>query len=230
MTITLYELAGEDRSIRFSPHCWKSRLALAHKKLPYQTESVRFTEKSKIAFSGQKLLPVLTDDDTVVHDSWDIAMYLDKHYPNTPSLLGDDLNRAEVQAFCWWVDNELAQYVRPVVIMPIYKLIGEADKTYFRSSREQKLGMTLEAVDAMAEDKLKQLDAELQPVRETLSEKNFLGGAQPNYEDICLMGLFLWIATTSDVKFLDDNDVVYLWYKDMLKYYADAMPDSLLTF
>ena len=45
MTITLYELAGADRSLRFSPHCWKSKLALVHKRLSYKTEPVWFTEK-----------------------------------------------------------------------------------------------------------------------------------------------------------------------------------------
>ena len=31
--LSLYELAGADRELRFSPHCWKTRMALAHKGL-----------------------------------------------------------------------------------------------------------------------------------------------------------------------------------------------------
>src|SRR3546814_19583617 len=55
MTRTLYELVGaEDR--RFSPYCWRIRMALAHKGLHAELEPCRFTEKHKLAFSGQKLV------------------------------------------------------------------------------------------------------------------------------------------------------------------------------
>ncbi len=76
MTITLYDLAAADRSLRFSPHCWKTRLALHHKQLAFDTEPVCFTEKDKVAFSGQPLVPVVKDGDNTVNDSWAIAVYL----------------------------------------------------------------------------------------------------------------------------------------------------------
>ncbi|MGL4964315.1 MAG: hypothetical protein ACRC67_24000 [Inquilinus sp.] len=48
--LTLYELAGADAALRFSPHCWKTRMALAHKGLEADRLPWRFTEKDAIAF------------------------------------------------------------------------------------------------------------------------------------------------------------------------------------
>ena len=45
----LFELCGADDDLRFSPYCWRTRLALAHKGLPVETIAWRFTEKDAIA-------------------------------------------------------------------------------------------------------------------------------------------------------------------------------------
>ncbi|MFZ5511229.1 MAG: glutathione S-transferase N-terminal domain-containing protein, partial [Pseudomonadota bacterium] len=68
MSMTLYDLAGADESVRFSPYCWRVKLALRHKGLEVQTIPWCFTDKGRIAFSGQGLVPVLTDGDKTVVD------------------------------------------------------------------------------------------------------------------------------------------------------------------
>ena len=77
MVLMLYELAGLDDR-RFSPYCWRTRMALAHKRLDYETVPVRFTDKPMIAFSGQERVPVIRDGETVVSDSWAIAQHLER--------------------------------------------------------------------------------------------------------------------------------------------------------
>ncbi|WP_375505338.1 glutathione S-transferase N-terminal domain-containing protein [uncultured Nostoc sp.] len=57
--IRLYDLAGAEDDRRFSPNCWRVRLALLHKGLPFETVPWRFTEKETIAFSGQGKVPVI---------------------------------------------------------------------------------------------------------------------------------------------------------------------------
>ena len=52
MTITLYDLAGAEADRRFSPFCWRIRMALAHKELPVETVAWRFTEKEALAPTG----------------------------------------------------------------------------------------------------------------------------------------------------------------------------------
>lgn len=42
---------------------------------------------------------MLVDDDTVVHDSWSIAEYLDKTYGDKPSLFGEAKGRKKTGMF-----------------------------------------------------------------------------------------------------------------------------------
>ena len=65
MGMQLYDLAGAESERRFSPYCWRIKLALMHKGLPFDTIPWRFTEKNAIAFSGQGCVPVLIDGDQV---------------------------------------------------------------------------------------------------------------------------------------------------------------------
>ncbi len=94
MTRQLYELLGTDDR-RFSPYCWRARYALAHKGLQVDYVPVRFTEKDKIAFSGQTRMPILVDNETTIPDSWAIACYLEDRYPDAQPLFGSNAGRGE---------------------------------------------------------------------------------------------------------------------------------------
>ena len=50
MTRQLYELCGIDAARVFSPYCWRSRMALAHKRLSFESVPWRFTEGERLAF------------------------------------------------------------------------------------------------------------------------------------------------------------------------------------
>jgi glutathione S-transferase len=84
MARQLYDLAGAEPERRFSPYCWRIKLALVHKGLTFDTIPWRFTDKDVIAFSGQGFVPVLVDGDRVVSDSWKIAAYLEDTYVDSP--------------------------------------------------------------------------------------------------------------------------------------------------
>jgi hypothetical protein len=64
----LFDLAGAESARRFSPYCWRIKLALAHKGLTAETIPWRFTDKDAIAMSGQGRVPVLLDGDKVVSE------------------------------------------------------------------------------------------------------------------------------------------------------------------
>ena len=86
MEIKVYDLCGADDR-RFSPFCWRIRMALAHKGLDAEFEATHFTEKDKIAFADSKTVPVMVDGETAMNESWDIANYLENTYPeNLPYL------------------------------------------------------------------------------------------------------------------------------------------------
>src|ERR1700684_1551851 len=107
MSIVLYDLAGADPDLRFSPYCWRTRFALAHKGLPVETVPWRFTDRDAIAFSGQGKVPVIQDGGAVVVDSWQIAEYLEDQVP-TPTLFGDATGRAHALFLNAWADSVLA--------------------------------------------------------------------------------------------------------------------------
>ncbi len=94
MAIILYDLAGAEEDRRFSPFCWRIRMALAHKGLEVETIPWRFTEKDKLPQPNAGRVPVIVDDGRVIHDSSAIAGYLELHYPDRSSLFGGETGRA----------------------------------------------------------------------------------------------------------------------------------------
>src|SRR6267154_908744 len=86
MAITLYDLAGAEAERRFSPFCWRTKMALAHKGLEVETVPWRFTEKDRLPQPNGGRVPVIVDGGRVVHDSSTISEYLENRYPDRPSL------------------------------------------------------------------------------------------------------------------------------------------------
>ena len=71
MSLKLFELVGTDASRPFSPFCWRTRMALAHKGLSAETIPWCFTDKQAIAPHGSEKVPVLLDSDTAIVDFLD---------------------------------------------------------------------------------------------------------------------------------------------------------------
>jgi len=223
MTITLYELSGQDRDVRFSPHCWKSRLALVHKQLIYDSEGVCFTEKEKIAFSNQKLLPVITDGGKTVTDSWDIALYLEDKYPDSPSLFGDESTKQDIESIHQWANTALARHVPSIILVDIFNLIREEDREYFRETREARVGKTLEACCSDPQASIDAFCEELSTLGERLANQDYLSGAEPIYADIAVLSTILWIEVSLGRKIIAENHVIYPWYQKMCVAYQAGL-------
>src|ERR1035438_8464815 len=164
MTIIMHDLAGADPELRFSPYCWRSRFALAHKGLPVETIPWRFTEREAIAFSGQARVPVIRDGDRVVFDSWSIAEYLEEICP-TPALFGGPIGRAHALFINGWADAVLVGGIARFIVRDLLNVIDPKDIDYFRSSREGRFGMTLEQVQAGRDDRLAAFRETLLPIQ-----------------------------------------------------------------
>jgi glutathione S-transferase len=216
MARVLYDLAAADPERRFSPYCWRTKLALAHKGLAVETIPWRFTEKDVIAFSGQGRVPVLVDGERTVFDSWTIANYLEDAYPDAPSLFGGAGGRAVSRLVNNWADTALTGAVARVVLVDIFERIHEKDRAYFRESREQRFGKTLEQVVADREGNLKALRAALGPVRLTLNAQPYLGGESPLYADYIVFGHLQWARCISPVPLLADDDPIRDWRERIL--------------
>ena len=214
--LRLYDLAGAEDDRRFSPYCWRIRMALAHKGLAVETIPWRFTEKDRIAATGQGRVPVLVDDERWLWDSWTIANDLENRYPDRPSLFGGGAGRALARFHANWTDTVLHGALIRLVVLDIFNHCHDKDRAYFRASREERFGATLEAVAAEREARLPALRDTLTPLRLTLRDQNFLGGDRPLYADYIVFGAFQWARAISAFKLIAADDPVYLWRARML--------------
>jgi glutathione S-transferase len=215
MTVHLYDLAAADPGRRFSPYCWRTRLALAHKAIAVETIPWRFTEKAAIAPSGQGLVPVLVDGDRWVWDSWTIANYLEDTCPDRPSLFGGAAARSLSRYYSTFADGLVAA-VFPFIALDILDRIANEDRDYFRASRENRVGMTLEAFAAGREVKLPAFRANLTPLRRTLTAQPFFGGDEPLYADYAVFNPFQWARCISPFELLEQDDPIRLWRDRLL--------------
>ncbi|HYK81037.1 MAG TPA: glutathione S-transferase family protein [Micropepsaceae bacterium] len=226
--ITLYELVGaEGRS--FSPNVWRTRMALAHKNLPYETVPLRFSDIATILDGKQKTVPVISDSGRIVADSWAIANYLEDSYPRLPSLFGGGAGRALTLFVQSWTADSLHRGVIDLVLLDIYSQLHEADKAYFRSSREKRFGRSLEDVQAGREARVAAFRASLQPLRTALAAQPWLGGQTSLYADYLVFGAFQWARMASRFVLIADDDPIAQWFGRCLDLFdglgRHALPD-----
>jgi len=227
MSLQLYDLAGAEPERRFSPYCWRTKLALAHKGLAVETIPWRFTDKDVIAFSGQGRVPVLVDGDRVVSDSWAIATYLEETYVDRPSLFGGSAGKALARFVNSWADNVVAPGIARLVLMDIYAHLHEKDRAYFRETRENRFGTKLEAVSADRDTRVVAFRQSLEPMRLMLGAQPFFGGETPNYADYIVFGCFQWSRCISEFQLLAADDPVAAWRARLLEAFDGLARDAL---
>jgi glutathione S-transferase len=211
MSLKLFELVGQDDTRPFSPYCWRTRMALAHKGLSAESVPWRFTEKALIAPHGSEKVPVMLHGDKPVVDSWVIANYLEDTYPDRPSLFGGDGGRAMARMLNWWGDIAIVGGIFPMIVADIPNKLAEVDAAYFRSTREARFGKPLEEVAANRDQAVTAFRKSLDSLRLTMRTQPFLGGTAPNYADYIVFGGFQWARVVSPFRLLEESDPVYAW-------------------
>lgn len=225
--IRMYDLAGAEDNRLFSPYGWRIRMAMAHKGLKLETIPWRFTEKDKIAFSGQGKVPVLIDGDNVIFDSWTIAHYLEDTYTDTPSIFGGEQAKAQTLFIKHWSEKVVAYALHPLIIMDIFAHVHPKDKQYYLESRTKMVGKSLEEYASDSKEKLAKFGSLLYPLRATLDSQPFLAGKQPNFADYIVFGMFQWARCISPMKLLAVDDPVYAWRARMLDLYDGLAAKAL---
>ena len=215
MPLKLYELVGTDASRPFSPFCWRTRMALAHKGLSAETIPWCFTEKSAIAPHRSEKVPVLLDGDSAVVDSWTIANYLEDTYPDRPSLFGGEGGRAMGRMLNWWGDVRDRRHVsadhcrhpaqpeaggRGLFPQKPRGALRQAAGRNHGQPRQGGRGFSQIARSAAAD----------------VEDAAFLGGAAANYADYIVFGAFQWARVVSPFKLLIEDDPVYAWRERLL--------------
>ena len=216
MAIQLYDLAAAEDDRRFSPYCWRVKMALKHKGLDFEAIPWRFTEKERIAFTGSTTVPVIVDGSRAVYDSFEIAVYLDEAYPSRPGLFEGTESRALSLFMCHWAFRSLHPPLLRAMLMDLYKHLHEKDRAYFRESREKRLGARLEEAGADPKKWLAEFRGALEPLRPALAQASFICGKGPGFADYVVFGVFQWARSVSPLRLLEPDDPLYPWRERML--------------
>lgn len=223
--ITLYDLEFGNGA-RPSPFCWRAKFALAHKGLEWDEVPIGFVEKDKIAFSGQKLVPIVVDHahgDKVVPDSWDIAVYLDDVYPGRPLFANEDA-RTYARFVHNWTNTAIHAGLFRMIVGDMYAGVRPQDRDYFRQSRARWLGTedfaTFQAT--ARESRLMDFRQGLEPLRQQLKTGPFLSGERPAYPDYIVASAFLWVRSITSFVVLEDGDPITGWYDRMVDLHGFA--------
>lgn len=214
MTTVLYDLAAADGRC-FSPYCWRTKMALAHKGVRWEARPTTFSAIA--AVDGEhRTLPIIDDDGVRVADSWRIAVYLDEKYPDRPALFGGRISRGLTAFVQQWVGDQLQAPLFRMIVADVHAHLAPEDRDYFRQSREKRLGRRLEDVQANRDEVLPAFRAGLGTLRATLASQPFLGGDEPAYADYIVFGALQWARMTSAFRPLAEDDPLLGWFRRCL--------------
>jgi glutathione S-transferase len=216
--ITLWELKGRDGR-RYSLFSWRTKMALKHKGLTFESQPLLISDKAAIAFSGGKTVPVIKDGETVVRDSWKIAEHLEDRYPDAPTLFGGAIGRGVTQAFNTWVDRTLVAAMMPAIVADVHERIDPADAQYFRQQFEGFLKSTLEEARERQPQALERLARALEPMQAALKRQPFICGSDPAYADYILFSVLQWARVMSPQAIFNNSNPLYGWRERILDLY-----------
>ncbi|MFN2646827.1 MAG: glutathione S-transferase family protein [Burkholderiales bacterium] len=219
MALKLYDLAGAEDDRRFSPYCWRAKMALKHKGLEFETVAWRFTDKDAIAPYKSSTVPVLVDGGQSVYDSWAIALYLDQVYPSRPRLFEGTESRSLCDFFNQWTVKTLHPLLMRVIILDLFDKVHPKDKAYFRESREKRYGIPLEDFGKDPKSALAAFRGALDPLRPVLVQHPFVCGNGPGFADYVLFGTFQWARAVSPTRLLEPDDPLFAWRERLLDMY-----------
>ena len=103
-----------------------------------------------------------------------------------------------------------------LVLLDIHRHCPPEDQDYFRRSREERFGATLEQVMHDRQARLPTFRTSLDPLRRTVERQDFISCKTPAYADYIVFGAFQWARAISDFEVLAADDPVRIWRGRML--------------
>lgn len=209
--ITLYELAGKN-DLRFSPPCWNVKLCLLYKNIDFETVAVGFSEKNKILFSNQQLVPVLKHQDGHISDSWNIINWLDENYEN-PKLFVNETSKNFSYFLYLWTSRQILPILFKIIAHEIPNILEGDDLDHYIVTREERIKGPITKFVPVISDSIKKFRNLINPMRSLIKKNGFISGSNPGIEDFIFFGNFKWVYTCSSCNLLDKEDEIFQWYK-----------------
>ncbi|KDR83237.1 hypothetical protein GALMADRAFT_875468 [Galerina marginata CBS 339.88] len=241
MKIIFYDIPSRLPLKAWSPNTWKTRYCLNFKGLPYQTEWVEYPDIEplckKLGVSSARTvdgthsytLPAIHDPSTGVSiaNSFDIAEYLDKTYPNTPLIFPH--NTAGLQApFALAFGSNMRPLLNFLIPTECEKLNPRSSE-YFRRTRERTFGKKLEDLAPQGPDRVREwakverglgkADAWL---RKNGGSGPFMLGTTPCWADFVIGGYMAWIKSALGEESEEWKDIAS-WHDGRWKMFIEGL-------
>ena len=213
--LKLYDLTGKD-DLRFSPPCWNVKLCLIHKRISYETIPVRFSEKHKIEFSKQDLVPILKYHNGFICDSWNIINWIDENYDQN-KLFVNEANKNFSYFLYLWTSRQLLPILFKIVAHEIPNILEGDDIDYYINSREKRILGPITKFKANINVFIQEFRKLINPIRKIIELNGFISGKEPGVEDYIFFGNFKWVDIVSSCQLLDTDDPIYKWYRNILE-------------
>ncbi|MEL6111358.1 MAG: glutathione S-transferase N-terminal domain-containing protein [Pseudomonadota bacterium] len=213
-SIILYDLAGHDQDVRFSPFCWLAKYALKHKQQPFDTIALGFQPKSNYPDPDYGKLPVMKADDDLIRGSDKIVEWLDTNIRANP-LVDGQAGAARVAQVNDFLGKTLYPALGPFLFYRVANALGEADRAYFVPDREARFGTKLEAM-AEAPGQQDKANAAMVALANLVGDKPYLSGNVPALADYLVLAPFLWQRSITGETLYSMPDKTGAWLERML--------------
>jgi glutathione S-transferase len=208
--ITFYDLQLST-GCTISPFVWATKYALAHKGFDLDIVPGGFTGILERTGGKTERLPAIVDDGEWVLDSWLIAEYLDRQYPDRPMLIGDPGIKPLTQMVETWLWQQAISPWMTCFLKSYRDLSLPQDHAYVTESRERMFGRKIEDIVVGREERIPTVPPKLELLRQALREHKWLGGDSPNYADYRALSVFLFCASVADTPVLTEDDPLRDW-------------------
>ena len=213
--LNLYDLSGKN-DLRFSPPCWNIKLCLIQNDIKFKTIPVRFTDKEKIAFSKQKLVPILDYKNGFVCDSWNIINWLNENY-SQKTIFKNHSSKIFSYYLYLWTSRQLLPILFKIIAHEIPNVLEANDIDYYIKTREKRINGPITKFVPMISSSIEEFRKSIDPIRKIIIKNGYIGGEKPGIEDCIFFGNLKWVDVCSPCNLLDDEDPVNLWYKNLVK-------------
>jgi len=211
-TIKLYDLVLAS-GVTLSPFVWRTKLAIRHKGFSIDDVETSYMGIRRMLDGTYTRLPVIEDDGLVIKDSWDIAEYLDRTYPDRPLLYRSQAEKNFGKFIDGWMWRTIVHPWFTCFTLDQVKLVHEEDVAYVLNAHQNHIfkGKPLEEVVAGKEQRLEEARPLLDPLRAILKDSKWLAGDEPNQIDYLVLSLFLWCASLASAPPLAKDDPLWNW-------------------
>lgn len=211
-TIKLYDLVLAS-GVTLSPFVWRTKFAIRHKGFEIDDIPTSYMGIKTIIDGTYKRLPVIDDGGVIVPDSWDIAEYLDRTYPDRPLLYRSQAEKNFARFMDGWMWRTIIHPWFTAYTLDQVKLVHPEDRDYVLDAHQNRIfqGRPLEEVVADREERLPTVRPLLDPLRDILTRSKWLAGDEPNQIDYIMLGNFLWCASLASHPPLAKDDSLWDW-------------------